>query len=190
MKNNFLDQFYTINPETGDYIIEIALENYHDVFNSWDSSVYNIRDLDSSLKAFLEDCCYDIGKRKNVILRFHISNQEKNTEMEDNIQKGIKNYYNYCSYITKTQFNSRISKTIIYVISSLSFTLLSIFLRSVVTNHVIKEIMLLNFTVGGWVFLWEAFSLLFIQSGDWWKKKMLYKRILKAPIKFRYNKDK
>ncbi len=53
MSNRFLDQFYTIDPNSSDYIIEINLENYDDIFNTWDSSVYNIRDLDSSLKSFL-----------------------------------------------------------------------------------------------------------------------------------------
>ena len=42
MKTNFLDQFYTIDQDSGDYLIDIALKDYDEVFNTWDSSVYNI----------------------------------------------------------------------------------------------------------------------------------------------------
>ncbi|MDL4843098.1 hypothetical protein [Aquibacillus rhizosphaerae] len=185
--HNFLDQFYTYDAETGKYIIEIALNDYDDIFNSWDSSVYNIRDLDSSLKSFLEECSADIAKSKDIILRFNIKNQIKDMEREKKIEQGIRNYFNYCKYITKNQFSFRRKRSFFYILASLFFTIVSYFLQNIVDNEFVKEIVLLGLTVGGWVFLWEAFSLLFIQSIDLSKKKKQYKRILAAPIKFKYD---
>ncbi|MTI80890.1 MAG: hypothetical protein FH758_08405 [Firmicutes bacterium] len=186
MKNNFLDQFYTIDTNTGDYIIEIALDNYDDIFNSWDSSVYNIRDLDSSLKSFLEDCSSDIDLRKNIILRFNIKHQEKDTVREKNIEEGIRNYFSYCLHITMNRFHERRKRTALYVLVSLIFTMMSLYFRSIVDNEIVYELVLLSLTVGGWVFLWEAFSLLFIQSSDLWKKKKRYKRLSESPMIFIY----
>lgn len=186
MKNSFLDQFYTIDQKTGDYIIEIALKDYNDIFNSWDSSVYNIRDLDSSLKSFLEDCSYDIDSNKNIILRFNIHDQIKNIDMEKKIKKGIRNYFTYSLFITKKKFSTRRKRTFSFIGFSLVFTLLSVYFQSMETNKVIYELGLLGLTVGGWVFLWEAFSLLFIQSSDLWKKKKQYKRLVNSPVIFNY----
>ncbi|MTI80341.1 MAG: hypothetical protein FH758_05565 [Firmicutes bacterium] len=186
MRNNFLDQFYTIDPHTGDYIIEITLTNYDDIFNSWDSSVYNIRDLDSSLKSFIEDCSSDIDLRKNIILRFNIWHQDKDTVREKIIVEGICTYFYYCLHITRNRFHERIKRAAFYVLTSLVFTIMSIYFRSIVKNEMIHELVLLSLTVGGWVFLWEAFSLLFIQSSELWKKKKQYKRLLGAPMIFKY----
>ncbi|WP_226036889.1 hypothetical protein [Aquibacillus saliphilus] len=152
MKSTFLDQFYTYDSETGKYIIEIALNNYDDIFNSWDSSVYNIRDLDSSLKSFLEECSFDITSSKDIILRFNIKNQEKDPEREKQIEEGIRNYFNYCLYIKKTQFTYRRKRSLIYIMASLFFTILSYYLQNIVDNEFLKEIVLLSLTVGGWIF--------------------------------------
>ncbi len=105
--DNFLDQFYTVDPESGDYIVEIALNDYDDIFNSWDSSVYNIRDLDSSLKSFLVDCAYDIDDNKKIILRFNMQDEKKDHVMEKNIEKGIRNYFAYCIYMLKKAYTER-----------------------------------------------------------------------------------
>ncbi|MRH43485.1 hypothetical protein GH741_12430 [Aquibacillus halophilus] len=187
MNRNFLDQFYTLDSETGNYIIEIALKDYDDIFNSWDSSVYNIRDLDSSLKSFLEECSFDITSSKDIVLRFNIKNQVKDEEREKKIERGIRNYFNYCLYITKTKFSYRRKRSFYYIIASFLFTVVSYYLQNIVENEFFNQIVLLGLTVGGWVFLWEAFSLLFIHSSDLTRKKKQYKRILSAPMWFRYD---
>lgn len=95
MKRNFSDQFYTIDPVTDDYIIEIALNSYDDIFNNWDSSVYNIRDLDSSLKSFLEECSFDIDLRSKVTLRFQMQDESQNQNTEKTVIAGLRNFFNY-----------------------------------------------------------------------------------------------
>lgn len=184
--NNFLDQFYTIDPHTGNYIVEIALNDYDDIFNSWDSSVYNIRDLDNSLKKFLVDCAYDIDDRKKIIMRFNMTDEKRDPIMEENIIGGIRNYFNYCIYMLQQEFSYRKGRALIYVVTSLAFTVTSVYLQSIVETELLKEIVLLSLTVGGWVFLWEAFSQIFIQSSDLRRRRAQYERIRRAPIMFNY----
>ncbi|QHS24215.1 hypothetical protein GWK91_15500 [Virgibacillus sp. MSP4-1] len=186
MKQNFMDQFYTIDQETGEYIIEISLQNYDDVFNTWDSSVYNIRDLDSSLKSFLEECSYDIDSKRSIKLRFNMNNQNKDEKMEALIAEGIRNYFQYSHYIMKKRFSEKRKRSIIYIILSLLFTIVSYFFKAANESELVGEIISLSLTVGGWVFLWETFSLLFIQSSDLRKQKKQFRRIFTAPILFRY----
>jgi len=40
--------------------------------------------------------------------------------------------------------------------------------------------------VGGWVFLWEAFSMLFIQLDDVYQSLNMFKRLLNCKIVFSY----
>lgn len=186
MTNKFLDQFYTIDPDSGKYIIEVNLKKYDDIFNTWDSSVYNIRDLDSSLKSFLEECSHDIESQKDIKLRFNMKKQERDTNKEENIEKGIRNYSSYILYTIKRDFSNMRKRILLYILVSVLFTISSFYLQITDNNKIIYEILLLSVTVGGWVFLWEAFSLIFMQSSDLWKKRKQYKRIMNAPIVFRY----
>lgn len=186
MKNNFLNQFYTIDPDSGDYIIEIALMDYDEVFNTWDSSVYNIRDLDSSLKSFLEEFSSEIDSLYKIKLIFTMQNEKKDVEMEKSIKIGVRNYFNYRYFVTTKQTVQNRKKSMVYILVSILFTILSTYFQTSEENKLIKELVLLNLTVGSWVFLWEAFSLLFMQSSRLSKKRRHYERIVSAPIEFRY----
>ena len=186
MKRNYLDQFYTIDEETGDYIVEISIEDYNDIFNNWDSSVYNVRDLDSSLKSFLEACSFDIDLKHNIVLRFVMNSQQKDTESEQKIEKGIRGYFRYYLYFLRKIVNKKRKKAFIYMVVSVILISLTYIFKISMDINVFRNIILQGLSVGGWVFLWEAFSLLFIQHGDTNKKRKEYKRLLESPIEFRY----
>jgi len=186
MKRNYLDQFYTVDEESGDYIIEITIQDYDDIFNSWDSSLYNIRDLDSSLKAFIEECSRDIDINKKVTLRFNIQKETKDPELENTISNGIRNFFEYYAYITKRKLRERNKKALIFIGISAAFTISSFFLRNELDPELFQHFILESLTVGGWIFMWEAFSYLFILSNDERKKKKEYRRLMKAPMLFRY----
>ncbi|MGP4038871.1 hypothetical protein ACTWP4_03015 [Gracilibacillus sp. D59] len=187
MKSRFLDQFYTIDPVSGEYIIEIALHDYDEVFNTWDSSVYNIRDLDASLKSFLEEFSYEIDSHHKIKLVFDMKDATQDTNMEKNIELGVRNYYNYRHFVMNKQTMQSRKKTLIYILVSTLFILLSTFFQLSEENQFFQQLLSLNLTVGSWVFLWEAFSLLFMQSGDLSKRRKHYRRIVVAPIIFRYH---
>ncbi|MDN6294441.1 MAG: hypothetical protein L0J41_07935 [Alkalibacterium sp.] len=187
MKNNFLDQFYTIDPDSGDYIIDVALKDYDEVFNTWDSSVYNIRDLDSSLKSFLDEFSFEIESRHNIKLIFNMQNEKKDTEMETRIRNGVRNHFNYQYFLTSKHKNRNRNKSFIYIVVSVLFTILSTYLQNTESLNLFQQVLLLNLTVGSWVFLWEAFSILFMQRSDMRRKRKHYERIVNAPIEFRYH---
>lgn len=187
MKTNFLDQFYTIDPDSGDYIIDIALKDYDEVFNTWDSSVYNIRDLDSSLKAFLDEFSSEIDSNKKIKLIFNMQDEKKDSEMEKTIRNGVRNHFNYRYFLTTKHSKRNRNKSFVYIVVSIFFTILTTYLQSADGGNLFQQVLLLNLSVGSWVFLWEAFSILFMQRSDVINKRKHYERIVKAPIEFRYH---
>lgn len=187
MKNNFLDQFYTIDSGSGDYIIDVALQDYDDVFNTWDSSVYNIRDLDYSLKSFLEEFSYEIEPKHKIKLVFNMQDEKKDPEMEEMIRNGVRNHFNYRYFLTTKYSSQNRKKSIIYILVSILFTIISSYLHISEASKLIEDLLLLNLTVGSWVFLWEAFYILFIQRSDSRRKKSHYERIVNAAIEFKYH---
>ncbi|MTI65332.1 MAG: hypothetical protein FH753_01885 [Firmicutes bacterium] len=185
-RKNYLEQFYTIDRDTGKIIIEISIEDYNDIFNSWDSSVYNVRDLDSSLKTFLQDCSYDIDLYHDIILRFNLYEEDRDPKVEETITKGIRNYFRYYFHVTKNRVSAKRKKSLLHILISVMFITVSYILKDTLHQDIFNNVLLQGLAVGGWVFLWEAFSVLFIQNSDMVKTKKEYKRLLNAPMEFRY----
>ena len=185
-EKGFLSQFYTIDRFTGNYVIEIALRNYNEIFNIWDSSTTKLKGLDPSFKTFLEECSSNIDMRQKVALRFIVQEQKKDLKLEEKIKKGIHNYFVYSLFTINNKLAIRRKKIIYYIFLSSIFVTFYFYFQNVQTTDILKEIVLYSLTIGGWVFLWESFSLLFIQGNEMKKKKIQYKRLLNASIVFRY----
>lgn len=186
MRDDFLDQFYTIDKETEQYIVDISLEYYKNIFNTWDSAVYNLRDLDTSFRAFLEECAYDIALDNEMVIRLNIKNEPRNEELEKTIIDSMRTNFKYVAITTQRQLKNSRKRSLQYVAVSLCFLLLTTLPPKIYAKNIILQVMLQSLTIGGWIFLWEAFSILFIRSSDDREKRKIYRRLQKAPIIFRY----
>lgn len=186
MTSSTLKQFYTIDPYNGEYIIEIGIDDYKDIFNSWDSSSYTIRDLDTSLKDFLVKCSKDISIKHKVILRFNLATKKRDMAMEKLLEQGIRNYFLYSLYNIKNELTINTKRSIYYLLTSIIFVVLSFYFQSTKSDSIFEEILLLSISIGSWIFLWEAFSIVFLQRKEILKKRKQYKRLLHSPIIFKY----
>ena len=82
MKSEPISTLYERNPVTGNFIIEIALDKYGDVFNEWDHATYRKRDMDPELAFFLEESSAEIPIRYGLDLVFYLPKQEMDKEKE------------------------------------------------------------------------------------------------------------
>lgn len=168
------------------YIIDIALNNYEDIFNSWDSSSYGLRDLNSSLKAFILESSYRINLNHKLTFRFNIKQNIKDFNMEKLLKQSIINHFEYSLLIYNKRLYENRKRTIYYSLTSIFFIILSIYLQSLSRTTFFEEIILYSFTIGSWVFLWEAISIVFIQRRELLNNKKHYKRLLNSTIVYRY----
>ncbi|WP_345243201.1 hypothetical protein [Pontibacillus salipaludis] len=184
---HYLDQFYTVDKKSGDFLIEIKLKEYDDIFNNWDSSLYNVRDLDSSLKSFISDCSKDIDLSRNVGLRFHLSKEHPDLDKEETIREGIHNYYEYLQFVERKNITFKRRQAFLFMLISSVFIIGSFYLRNATDLALFQHFLLESITVGSWIFMWEAFYMLFINSRDELRKQKEYKRLIRAPILYSYD---
>ena len=59
-RKSLLEKIYEQNPHNGNYIIELSLVNYADIFNEWDHAPMRRKDIDPDLLRFLDDSIDDI----------------------------------------------------------------------------------------------------------------------------------
>lgn len=184
MKNEILKKFYATNPITNEYIIELGANSYNDIFNSWDSSKQEIRDLNSEMKSYIESCSYDIDLRHNVILGLKVHEQQ-NEQMEKTIMASIYNYFGYMVLSFNKLIWARCKTAAFFVLVSIMFLIFTILIQEKATESVAYGLAFQSLTIGGWVFLWEAISMILIRGSEVQERRKIYKRLLNAKILFK-----
>ncbi|ERJ13168.1 hypothetical protein [Haloplasma contractile] len=185
-KRNYLRQIYKENKDTGAFIIEVSLDDYNEVFNGWDPSPIKRRDLDPDLLTFIDQCAFDIPSKYSLELLFYMPRQQYNTKKEKLTRIGIKNNFKFTLHFIRKELANYRKKILLYIILSFTFLISSYLTQKNVTLDLITSTLLEGMFIGGWVFLWEAFSLFFFSSQETYVKLRRYTRLLDAPIVFNY----
>lgn len=184
---SMLDKIYEKNQSTGNYIIEVALKNYAEIFNDWDNAPYKRKDINPELLSFLEDSIDDIPMKHAIDISFFLSSEDRNEERERVISSWFRTFYTFYIEIEKSKINRIVLNALFYIVISAVLLTLSYFgvlYRNSIVAYTITEIVI----VGGWVFLWEAISRLTFDVKVNRKLITNYKRFINAPIVFRYKK--
>lgn len=184
-KIDYLNKIYEKNPVTGNYVIEVALEKYTDVFNDWDNSPYKKRDMDPDLALFLENCFDEIPQKQGVDICFYVPKEIKDVKREEIIISGIRTYYSFYIVQAKRAIKEKYHKMFSYICTSFGLLAVSVFLSTIYKNNIIIGTVQQGFNIGGWVFLWEAISMFFFRRRDEISEISKYERFLKSHIYFK-----
>lgn len=186
-KPDYLQKIYEKNPATGNYVIQVALDKYTDVFNDWDNSPFKKRDMDPDLAEFLENCFDEIPQENGVDICFYLPKEIKDPKREEVLISGIKTYYSFYVHEAMKSAKEKYRSMIEYIFASIFLLAVSVFLNSNFGNNIMMGIVQQGFNVGGWVFLWEAFSMFFFRRRKVVYEINKYQRFLKSMIFFKYD---
>jgi hypothetical protein len=181
----YLQDAFRIDPERGVPVIEIAVERYDDVFNTLDRAPFRRRDLSPDLKQFLRECSVWIPLPQKFAIEFRVTQDRRDVNRQADVVAGVRNYFAYLIYVIQMDLKLQRRKIAMFVV--LSFVLLTVALFAgnfVDKNRVFGSFVLTGFTVGGWVFLWEAVSIYFIRWLDITAELARHDRLVHTDISF------
>ncbi len=186
-ENELLDSIYEKDPQTGAYIIKIKVRNYSALFNNLDPYPLNRRDIDDDIQDYIEDCASDIPARNIVSLHIVFSDEKENPDMENRVRSGFKGYFNYLILLMQRDIRATWKRSLLYMVASLFFISLYFYLDPMPASQgillgTLKE----GVSIGGWVFLWEAFVQVSFKNSENRKGKRKYERLKSAEISFIY----
>lgn len=118
-------------------------------------------------------------------LCFYLPEDKKDIKKEKDSKATIINNFRMDLHLINRDLKLNNKKSLIYIMMGLIFLLPTVLLKNSDFNLWL-DMLLQGFFVGGWVFLWEAFSLFFFSSHDLRDKKKRYLRYLDSDIKFKY----
>ncbi len=189
-KKKYFQKLYNYNKENNAYLIEVSLDNYEEIYDDWDPSPFKKRDIESEFNDFVVNSSEDIPLEYNIEVVLYLPEIKKDEKKESYLISAYKNYYNYEAERINKQKCALRNKTISHLF--FSFALLSLYFLwevfsedkgSFFMSFPLKE----GIMIGGWVFLWEVFTNVFIKRKEIQTEYKRLKRLQETNIKFVYN---
>ena len=184
-KDSFFHDYYRVNEETGSLMVEVAINQYADIFSVWDPVPFKQRAINPDLEFYLMSSSEEIPKKHSIEIVFLIRPDKICSESEDECKRGLKRGLEFRLYLLKKQMREIYSRLLHYIILSIVFLWLGIAFPAEIENQVWESILKEGLVIGGWVFLWEAISLFSFTEFDLLLRSRNYRRLINASIFFR-----
>ena len=177
---------YQQDSQTGAYLVEIALDQYENVFNEWDPAPFKRRDIDPDLRAYLADCAGDIPKRFNVKLVFSIAELLRDTEKEAHVTDGLRNYLAMEVRGIRQRLRVLYRTTAVYLVAAVALLLASTWVHRMDETALAFVALQEGVTIGAWVFAWEAMSSFLFGQLGLRSQARIWRRYRDAEFAFHY----
>lgn len=184
-KRNYLQELYKFDKEKNSYIIEVSLDDYDDVYDDWDPSPFKKRDIETEFNDFILDSSSDIPLKYHLEIHLYLPEGLRAEFKEKALISAYRNNFLFLIGRTVKAKTGSNKKIVTYLILALCFLFVGYFYTNP-TGNIFYKVLKEGIFVGGWVFLWEVFTLVFITSRDFRRELKVYKRLLDADIEFIY----
>lgn len=178
-------QIYRKFEETNRLMIEVALDNYEDMFSEWDPAPFKRRAIDPDLRTFLEECSEEISLRHKIAIAFFIPKAEIDPEKQQKCEEGLRNFFQFNHYLAEKELRASRESALKYSIFGVAFLAIAVAFEHELEANVLFGIFGQGLFIGGWVFVWEALSLLAFKNLELVYAIKEWERFLDAPIVFK-----
>ncbi len=185
-KENELKKLYNYSEKDDTFYLDIQLDDYRDAYSDWDYSPFVNRDLDEDLLEYIMSCSYEIPMKKTIVVQFHLLNQTFDLSRE---KKSIEGMYNYFKYNMRNLTNSRlrmIRNTLTFFIMGTALLFTASLVNVNADGKMLTKLLSEGLFIGGWVMIWEMFSIWFFQINSLSHKIKHFKRLTQTKIVYGY----
>jgi hypothetical protein len=187
-KHDFQSMYYQ-NAETNAYQVEVSLEDYSELFNGWDASALRRKDLEPELLDFLEQAGYEISYKEKIEVCFYLPKEVYNLEKEMKSLAAVKNNFKIAIFFINKSLKKSYRQILTFFILSLIFITSAYLMRDDESLPILTKIAREGLFIGGWIFIWEAFSLFFFTTHEERKRRDVFYRYLDSEIYFKESKE-
>jgi len=176
---------YRFEKETNSYLIEVSLDDYDDIYNDWDPSPFKRRFIEDEFNEFILSSADDIPSKNNMIIALYLPESKKDIEKEKAVQQAYENYYLYAIEKEERGWANLRKKNAFYFVFSMILLWLGYFYLDT-SGNIFLDVIREGTFIGGWVFLWEFITNVFITRREFQSGLKLYKRLYISEIRFVY----
>ncbi|HAI21961.1 MAG TPA: hypothetical protein DCM14_08725 [Clostridiales bacterium UBA8153] len=176
---------YSFNPKTRAYVIEISLDDYSELFNGWDASPLKRKELEPELLDYFEGAALEIPLREKVEICLHLPGGLRDAEKEAKSATAILQNMRVQLLLTDRKLGEIYRKAATYAVISLLLLAVAYAWPGRAGLQLFTKLITEGVFIGGWWFLYEAFSMLFFVGHDVRRERSVFLRYLDSPIYFR-----
>lgn len=171
--------------DTQRLMIEVSLDNYEDMFNEWDPAPFKRRDIDPDLRTFFKECSDEIGLKHPIAIVFYLPKQEVDLEKQRKCIEGLRNFFLFNQYLTQKEIKSARKDALRYFAIGVIFLAIAVTLEKFFEKTLLLGVLGQGLFIGGWVFAWEALSIVVFKKQELSYTMSEWERFLDAPIVFK-----
>ncbi|MFA6801110.1 MAG: hypothetical protein WCR19_03280 [Acholeplasmataceae bacterium] len=185
---SYLRQIYQYDETDKTFLVSISLNSYEEILNDWDAGPVRKKSMNPELDSFLEEALHEIPIKQKTKIVFMIPEKIKDPQKEVMHIEAFKNYYRALIHFLNRDLKTIYRKMMIYIILGFLFIIVSTLLSHYFPDNLLGEILSQGIFIGGWVLIWESFSLFFFESYDKRDLRKRYIRFINNKIIYRYTK--
>ena len=188
-----LRKIYPFDPQSRTFSIPARLGNYNEFFNPMDPSPAPARDLSLELVEYLNQCSVEILERYPLALSIEIQNEPRAALREKECLESLRSFYQHAIFTTQAQIRRKRRQALKYL--GVSFLCLGAYILSewfqsvqgrVGAGGFFVDLLREAVLIGGWVFMWEAVTLNFIEMDTLIQEIKKCQRLIEAKLVFSY----
>ncbi len=183
---NYFKNIYQVEENSNRYIIEVSLYDYDDVHDPWDPAPFEKRAMNSTFSDFLLGSSDDIPLHYDLGVLLHLPKDKKDEKKERMLDLSYRYYYYYLAERSTRMNTDQKNRAYFYLLMAALFMISGYLITSWPGPAMIASILKEGTLIGGWVFLWEFLSRMFITKRERTHENKLYRRLEKAKIWFSY----
>jgi hypothetical protein len=185
-RKNYFKKIYNFDKESNSYFINVSLDNYDDVYDDWDPSPFKKRDIENEFNDFIVNSSEDIPLKYKTTIVLYLPQSKKDENKENALRLAYQNHYGYTLERINKSMSNLFRKIAVYFFLSLFFLTIGYFFFKEVEN-ILLNVLHEGIFIGGWVFLWQFFTDIFMTRRKIVDEYKLYKRLYDSEIKFIYS---
>jgi hypothetical protein len=180
---------YPFDSKTKEFLLDLSIDHISELFDEWDGSILSKKDLDPDMVDYLVEAVKELPHKANIKIGFRIKQVKVEEPIMDQIKKALHNYFGFQIFLCYRKRLRLLRKAIIYLLFGLAF-IYSAYEFDYVFENISMNVLKEGLFIGGWVFVWESISILFFERRNISKEAKQYKKIMQAPIVYKFSKRK
>ncbi len=175
------------DPKLG--VIEIRLNSVHQLFNSFDPSPFQERDLDDNAEEFIVGWAREIPRHKKLQIVVHLPKEQCGTDGAKTLASSVTQHFEYRATVMRRELAELFRSGRRYLLVGLAIFAVCHLLVGLVRNafpgNTFAEGVEQGLIIIAWVANWKPFEILLY---DWWplrRRIRLYERLAIADIEVR-----
>ncbi len=168
-------------------LIEVKVQNVHQLFNSMDPSPFHERDLDHDAEQFIVSWAQEHAMRTPLRLVIHLGQPPGTSGPQEDVAASIHHYFAYRAELNQRDFRQLMRDGWTSLLIGLAFLTVCMVIAQTLTLYMGRwhPLMEEGLTIIGWVAMWRSLDIYLFR---WWPVRHLgriYRKLSEIPVELR-----